>query len=72
MILEILSEIFDDIDTLHVVDQVQDSETNEQQLFDLDYLIESDYPDPDLDEDSRDLDFVEWFWVVLCKMVLKR
>ena len=53
------SEIFDDIDTLHVVDQVQDSETNEQQLFDLDYLIESGYPDPDLDEDSRDLGFVE-------------
>ena len=42
-----------------MVDQVQDSETNEQQLFDLDYLIESDYPDPDLDEDSRDLGLVE-------------
>ena len=58
-ILEILSEIFDDIDSVALANQVHYSSETTEQVDGFEYLIVSDYPDPDLDEESTDLDFVE-------------
>lgn len=61
MILEVINEVFDDLEEEALISQAKRTESTPEQLFDndLEYLIASDFEELDVAEELCDLDFVE-------------